>query len=117
MYSLHCHSLTRIQYFFTSFTLPTFFFFYILSLFLFFFFFFLIFRPPPRSPLFPYTTLSRSPPASTRTRRFAQSPSAPSCPASWRAPPRASRSTTCRYSVCARLSPPHATGSPAPSRS
>src|SRR5256885_14388902 len=44
-------------YFATSFC----FFFFILSVFyFFFFFFFLIIRRPPRSPLFPYTTLFRS---------------------------------------------------------
>src|SRR5256885_16523917 len=31
-----------------------------------FFFFFLMMRQPPRSPLFPYTTLFRSPPAAGR---------------------------------------------------
>src|SRR5215216_7027025 len=35
--------------------------FYILFPFLFFFFFFLMIRPPPRSTLFPYTTLFRPP--------------------------------------------------------
>src|SRR2546422_5000605 len=35
----------------------------------FFFFFFLMIRRPPRSTLFPYTTLFRSPPASERTSR------------------------------------------------
>src|SRR5882762_764881 len=34
-----------------------------LSIFFFFFFFFLMIRRPPRSTLFPYTTLFRSPPA------------------------------------------------------
>src|SRR6478736_8116368 len=36
--------------------------FFFISLFLFFFFFFLMIRRPPRSTLFPYTTLFRSPP-------------------------------------------------------
>src|SRR5476651_2821647 len=37
-----------------------FFYFFILHIFLFFFFFFLMIRRPPRSTLFPYTTLFRS---------------------------------------------------------
>src|SRR6266404_9518312 len=37
-----------------------FFFFHLISFFLFFFFFFLMIRRPPRSTLFPYTTLFRS---------------------------------------------------------
>src|ERR1019366_10742109 len=36
------------------------------AVFLFFFFFFLMIRRPPRSTLFPYTTLFRSPPDSDR---------------------------------------------------
>src|SRR2546430_5852336 len=46
-----CFSLFIYSYFFISF----------LSLSLFFFFFFLMIRRPPRSTLFPYTTLFRSP--------------------------------------------------------
>src|SRR5256885_15925538 len=42
--------------------LSLFFIFYSSDLFLFFFFFFLMIRRPPRSTLFPYTTLFRSPP-------------------------------------------------------
>src|SRR6266478_2294973 len=49
----------RISYFFYSFRL--------MSFFLIFFFFFLMIRRPPRSTLFPYTTLFRSPPCSTST--------------------------------------------------
>src|SRR6266498_4855429 len=49
--------------------------------FLFFFFFFLMIRRPPRSTLFPYTTLFRSPPARWRCRcgrcPWARSPPAP----------------------------------------
>src|SRR2546427_12935475 len=36
---------------------------------IFFYFFFLMIRRPPRSTLFPYTTLFRSPPSSPRSRK------------------------------------------------
>src|SRR6266567_8547024 len=48
----------------------------ILFIFFFFFFFFLMIRRPPRSTLFPYTTLFRSRPARTVERRSARA-----CPA------------------------------------
>src|SRR5690349_23623801 len=40
-------------------------------------FFFLMIRPPPRSTLFPYTTLFRSPPAAAQAGRGAAVPSLP----------------------------------------
>src|SRR5262249_60739488 len=57
---------------------------------LFLFFFFLIIRRPPRSTLFPYTTLFRSHfPASTHGRKA----TTPSCPVRW---PTAPRCMPCR---------------------
>src|SRR3989442_4124881 len=55
--------------------------FYILSLLLSFFFFFLMIRRPPRSTLFPYTTLFRSWAPEWRVPR---PPSTPTSPAGWR---------------------------------
>src|SRR5687768_18046780 len=46
-----------------------------------FFFFFLMIRRPPRSTLFPYTTLFRSAPGSPRTRQAWLLAAAPSAPA------------------------------------
>src|SRR5256885_4685907 len=59
------HNLSYLCLFLYSYSIfVSLFFFFFLFLFyrysLFFFFFFLIIRPPPRSPLFPYTTLFRS---------------------------------------------------------
>src|ERR1039457_3362341 len=51
IYHILCFSLTRLTY-----TIVIFYFFYLI----FFFFFFLMIRRPPRSTLFPYTTLFRS---------------------------------------------------------
>src|SRR5690348_17608562 len=58
------------------------------AFFLFFFFFFLMIRRPPRSTLFPYTTLFRSPPRPTGSLRSRMP--APCRRARW--PPRRSRS-------------------------
>src|SRR2546430_14951746 len=49
-----------MSYIYTCFVLSHVFFLYFLSLLFFFFFFFLMIRRPPRSTLFPYTTLFRS---------------------------------------------------------
>src|SRR3712207_6866485 len=49
----------------------------ILSLIYFYYFFFLMIRRPPRSTLFPYTTLFRSPLATCRRRNSAHVPSCP----------------------------------------
>src|SRR6266478_8687540 len=56
------------------------------------FFFFLMTRPPPRSTLFPYTTLFRSPPVAPAIRRPRPSPS-PRPPAA-RPPPAPDRKST-----------------------
>src|SRR5438045_9101565 len=56
-------------------------------------FFFLLIRPPPRSTLFPYTTLFRSRLIATPSRRRGRPPSAATFrPRRWRAPAPASRS-------------------------
>src|SRR5439155_16110597 len=54
------------------------------------FFFLLLIRPPPRSTLFPYTTLFRSP-TTTRARCWSKRPRwCRRSPTSWTAPPRSS---------------------------
>src|SRR2546430_13855250 len=57
-----CHALSHFMTFllFFFFLFTYFFFFFYSSLNFFFFFFFLMIRRPPRSTLFPYTTLFRS---------------------------------------------------------
>src|SRR6266568_6553090 len=54
--------------------------------FIYLFFFFLMIRRPPRSTLFPYTTLFRSPPSPcSRWRCHSSTSACPSCAACWRA--------------------------------
>src|SRR5258708_21790803 len=66
--------------------------FYLRLFFLFFLFFFLMIRRPPRSTLFPYTTLFRSPwPGARRWRRCSR-PSAPARSSGSRVSPASARS-------------------------
>src|SRR5574337_1742438 len=58
----------------------------LLLLFVFFFFFFLMIRRPPRSTLFPYTTLFRSRPPASRSR--------PAPPSGSSSPPRSEEHTS-----------------------
>src|SRR5215203_3668099 len=73
-----------------------------------FFFFFLMIRRPPRSTLFPYTTLFRSPPARPRSRpRSPPGPAAP-CgrprrPGRWRSEEHTSELQSRQYLVCRLL--------------
>src|SRR5207249_11293694 len=71
------------------------------SLHFFFFFFFLMFRRPPRSTLFPYTTLFRSRAASRSTGRYLPGRCAP------RATGRSSRHTAARDRKSTRLNSSH----------
>src|SRR5207248_11698342 len=54
-------SSLSLSYQYSSFSISCFYLFLICIFFFFFFFFFLLLRRPPRSTLFPYTTLFRSP--------------------------------------------------------
>src|SRR6266404_9070999 len=72
--------------------------FYFIPIFLVIFFFFLMIRRPPRSTLFPYTTLFRSP--HRWPPRFGSSRSAPAC---WRSEEHTSELQSLAYLVCRLL--------------
>src|SRR5256885_8300869 len=70
-------------------------------LFYYFFFFFLMIRRPPRSTLFPYTTLFRS------TERSARRPAGPKVPGPWARPDPRSERAAVRDRKSTRLNSSH----------
>src|SRR6185437_16905236 len=81
----------------------TFCFYYVISFFVFLGFFFLMIRRPPRSTLFPYTTLFRSPSRRRCSLRRRAGPPSRGSPGRWRSEEHTSELQSLAYLVCRLL--------------